>query len=177
MSSNTDAVERCYPHVSLDRENAYLDGKPYKPAGCPKCGGDNIVEFRFPTPVGGSMTIMGGCNDCKIFWEAYPDDWIEDVAVAAMCDNCAFRGNSDERADKAGWEMLMHDLIDGGGEIFCHKGVPIKMTDKPDGGCVAEFDFPPDAQQQVGPGPSRRCAGYRAFVLKKKIQRMMAGDE
>ncbi len=41
------------------------------------------------------------------------------------CNNCAFRKDSPEHEDPAGWRALLDKLGWWDGRFYCHKGVPI----------------------------------------------------
>jgi len=108
---------------------------------CPNC-----ASGRIACVVGQDFDF---CMVCHRIWErlganeAYTIDG-EQMAFKRPCDNCAFRGNSPERQDAEAWKHLQA-MLAGGGEFYCHKGVPLKVDvaaiaagRKPDMG----FDFP-----------------------------------
>jgi hypothetical protein len=90
---------------------------------CPKCG-----SGRLACVVGQDFDF---CMECHRIWErlapneAYTIDG-EQMAFHIPCDNCAFRGDSLERQDAQGWAELQA-MLAGGGEFYCHKGVPLKV--------------------------------------------------
>lgn len=105
---------------------------------CPKCG-----SGRLSCTIGTDYDV---CLECWSVWErlrpedAYLTDG-EQLAFKTPCDNCAFRGNSDERRDAAGWRGLQQELALGG-RFYCHKGVPLKQKiDEIKAGAIG-FDFP-----------------------------------
>jgi hypothetical protein len=111
---------------------------------CPSCGSGRIccvigLDFDF-------------CMKCHRIWErldpkeAYTIDG-EQMAFHTPCDNCAFRGDSPERKDKEGWKHLQA-MLNGGGEFYCHKGVPFNVMNAD------------------GTGPVE--AGDRAFLFPRK---------
>ena len=78
------------------RAEAYVAAKSYRPPRrCPKCKGGDVARTELP-PTGMSHreTAYDCCRACGTVWEAYPDDWCEDVVGADPCDNCAFRPGS-----------------------------------------------------------------------------------
>lgn len=86
--------------------------------------------------------IYDACVACSKVWERLPvgepfERDGEQMPFAIPCDNCAFRGGSDERTDKDLWTDLQLKFSMGG-EFYCHKGVPLKdIKAGPN-----EFDFP-----------------------------------
>jgi hypothetical protein len=147
------------------RAEAFFEGRFHRPPRiCPKCKSIRIERTRLPaTGLSHRATDYDLCRDCGIVWEAYPDDWCEDVVGAAPCDNCAFRPGSPEQGDQAKWKHLI-GILRAGGEFRCHKGAPILGLDKPDadGGCHAEFDR--DWVNKHG----RRCAGFMQMVWRMR---------
>jgi hypothetical protein len=130
------------------------------------------------------------CLDCHRAWErlrpedAYTIDG-EMMAFKTPCDNCAFRGDSPERKDKEGWTHLQA-MLNGGGEFYCHKGVPLKWVlsglTVPDGDFG--FDFPRKEAKVDIAGEShpylhydkarmRLCRGF----LNAHIARLLKGQE
>lgn len=101
---------------------------------CPSCSSSALVCV-----VG---TQLDCCTTCYRVWERLPagepytqDD--EQMPFRIPCDDCAFRGGSDERAAAGRWQALQQSLSTGG-EFYCHKGVPFKAT--PDG--AHHYEFP-----------------------------------
>jgi hypothetical protein len=90
---------------------------------CPSCGSGRIACVMH--------TELDFCMSCHRVWERLPPDEPytidgEQLAFNVPCDNCAFRGNSEERADAEGWRYLQNTLARGG-EFYCHKGVPFTV--------------------------------------------------
>jgi hypothetical protein len=102
---------------------------------CPSCGSGRLVCTLPPL-------IYDACVQCSKVWERLPagEPLLRDEEMLPFqipCDNCAFRGKSDERADKEFWAQLQLKLSMGGA-FYCHKGVPLK--DLKAG--LHEFEFP-----------------------------------
>jgi hypothetical protein len=139
------------------RAEAHAAAKPYRPPRvCPKCKSVRIARKDLPSVVvSHRTTAYDCCRDCGTVWEAYPDDWCEDVVGAEPCDNCAFRPGAPEQQDPAGWRALLGKLR-AGNEFKCHKGCPILGgTDR---NPILEFD--PEWIQARG----RICAGFMRMV-------------
>lgn len=139
------------------RADAYFSGKPYRPPRvCPRCKSISIARTRLPsTGLSPRETDYDCCRDCGAVWEAYPDDWCEDVVGADPCDNCAFRPGSPEQSDPAEWRKLVA-LLRAGQEFRCHKGAPILgLTEEP-----PNVRFDDEWVKRRG----RRCAGFMRLV-------------
>lgn len=144
---------------------------------CPKCGSRTVVCVL--------GTDLDLCLDCHRCWERVgPGEHFmvdgELLPFKKPCDNCAFRGRSEERRDHERWAELQQSLANGA-EFYCHKGVPMKATVEeiqagaPDARLA--FDFPQtvktvDIAGQCYPYPSymrehmRVCRGYlNQFVV------------
>lgn len=120
---------------------------------CPACGSNRIACVLH--------SDLDFCTQCHKCWErlragdAFTIDG-EMMSFHTPCDNCAFRGNSEERADREGWSSLQHKLAVGG-SFYCHKGVPFNVIH-------------PDSNAMVDPGE-------RAFEFPKLVARLdLAGD-
>ena len=109
---------------------------------CPSCGSNRIACVLHS-----DLDFCVACHKC---WErlragdAYTVDG-EPMAFHTPCDNCAFRGGSEERKDREGWEDLQHSLSVGGA-FYCHKGVPFSVI-HPDSNALVDagdraFEFP-----------------------------------
>ncbi len=144
---------------------------------CPACASVSIVCV-----LGLDLDL---CLDCHRCWERVnPGEHFmvdgELLPFKKPCDNCAFRGKSEERADRVRWAELQQTLA-AGGEFYCHKGVPLQATVEqiragaPDARLA--FDFPQavktvDIAGTCYPYPSyvrehmRLCRGFlNKFVL------------
>lgn len=62
------------------------------------------------------------CMDCQRLQEPETRDWPE----SRMCDNCAFRKGSQERADPWRW-MQVQETVEYGEPFHCHKGLPVTL--------------------------------------------------
>jgi hypothetical protein len=139
------------------REEAYAAGLPHRPPRvCPNCKSIRIERATLPaTGLLHRKTDYDLCRGCGAVWEAYPDDWCEDVVGADPCDNCAFRPGSPEQADPAEWRKLVA-LLRSGQEFRCHKGAPILgLTDDPPN---TRFDAAWVNRR------GRKCAGFMRMV-------------
>jgi len=145
------------------RAEAFAAAQPYRPPRvCPSCKSIRIEHVSAPpTALSHRPTDYDVCRACGTVWEAYPDNWCEDVVGAEPCDNCAFRPDSPEQKSPEQWRELVAKLR-AGGEFYCHKGAPIlglthaKKTS--DGNYEVEFDA--DWIRRRG----RKCAGFMRMV-------------
>jgi hypothetical protein len=137
------------------RRDAFASATPHQPPRvCPNCKSIRIEHTTLPaTALSHRSTAYDLCRDCATVWEAYPDDWCEDVVGATPCDNCAFRSGSPEQQNPNEWRALIAELR-AGGEFRCHKGAPILgvLEDKP--------TFDTAWVQRRG----RKCAGFMLLV-------------
>jgi hypothetical protein len=136
-------------------------------------------------------TDLDVCLECHKGWERIPTGEAfrvdgELLSFKVMCDNCAFRKGSPERADRLRWGELQQTLARGG-EFYCHKGVPLKASIEeiaagaPDSRMA--FDFPQEVKTvdiagEAHPYPSyqrehmRMCRGW----LQTFISPLLKGD-
>lgn len=103
---------------------------------CPGCGSKRIVK--------NATEDYDLCLGCKKAWERLPkgEPYLRDGEMMAFkkpCDNCAFRGNSPERADKEKWQGLQESMAYAGGAFYCHKGVPFDVTSEAED---RDFEYP-----------------------------------
>lgn len=103
---------------------------------CPACGSTRIIK-----PAGMDYEA---CADCRKAWERLPsgEPLLRDGELMPFrkpCDNCAFRGDSPERADPEKWKALQESMAYGGGQFFCHKGVPFDLGTE---GGQRDFEYP-----------------------------------
>ncbi len=108
---------------------------------CGGCGARNMMVAS-----DGAHAI---CMDCRRIQEPETRDWPE----ARMCDNCAFRKGSPERADPYRWAEVS-ETVAKGQYFHCHKGLPVTLT--PDN-LSATFSPPDPATGRV-----TICAGWLA---------------
>ncbi len=138
------------------RAEAFASALPHRPPRvCPNCKSIRIERTTLPaTGMSHTMTQYDLCRACSTVWEAYPDDWCEDVVGADPCDNCAFRAGSPEQADPAEWRKLVA-ILRAGQEFRCHKGAPI----------LGLIDDPPQRFDEAWIlRRGRKCAGFMKMV-------------
>ena len=82
---------------------------------CGGCGSRNLMTCH-PRESGIKHAI---CMDCRRLQEVEHRDW----PLTVMCDNCAFRKGSPERADPYRWAEVL-DTLDEEQPFHCHKGLP-----------------------------------------------------
>ena len=100
---------------------------------CPLCGSDEIWFVRRHKEQ--ESEGYAACRDCGILWEPFdpadiwdPDDEYSPFKVP--CNNCAFRGDSPERANPEKWANLVaHIESDPYFGFICHKGVPLSFEE------------------------------------------------
>jgi hypothetical protein len=145
------------------RREAFAEARAYRPPRvCPNCKSICIERTTLPpTALSHRETAYDLCRECATVWEAYPDDWCEDVVGADPCDNCAFRPGSPEQQDPEGWKELVATLKSGQ-EFRCHKGAPICGLDKSQPNDKGNFDIEFDAKWVQKHG--RKCAGFMRLV-------------
>lgn len=112
-------------------------------ASCPHCASRNLRGVELDD----ARELILLCLDCASAFE--PE--LRQEPASQMCNNCAFRPNSQERADPWRFLELLEVTIEGGQPFHCHKGLKIEMTE---GGY--RFVGPADLAQLV------QCAGWRA---------------
>ncbi len=137
------------PAQSLDRQlsNAHEGDEAGR---CGGCGSRNILQAdMFDTDV-----QHGICLNCRRLQEIETRDW----PVSQMCDNCAFRKGSPERADPYRWAEVM-ETITRGQSFHCHKGL---VMSQPDERGDVTFEAP-DAEK----GRVKVCAGWLAMFIKR----------
>ena len=131
---------------------------------CPSCG----------APSTSMVSVLAGSHDvciqCGKAWERLPkgEPYLMDGEMMPWrepCDNCAFRGNSPERADPAAWKELQ-DKLAAGHMFYCHKGVPFAVAKIAEGG-ETPFEFPRTADgKDFDREKMRTCRGYlNAHIL------------
>lgn len=89
------------------------------------------------------------CMSCQRLQEPETRDWPE----AKMCDNCAFRKGSQERADPWRW-MQVSETVEYGEPFHCHKGLAAMLHKD---SLTVTFE-PPDPTK----GRVTVCAGWLA---------------
>lgn len=119
----------------------------------PVCGG--CGSSRLNTTIGTDTdTAYGVCLDCERLQE------LETRAEPCqqMCDNCAYRRDSDERADPWAWAEHRDRHIDGGQPFYCHKGLPLGFDPR---GSTHVIDSPDTIAEAL----RKPCAGWMAARL------------
>jgi hypothetical protein len=113
---------------------------------CGGCGSRNMMHTS-----DGNHAI---CMDCRRLQEPEHRDW----PLAQMCDNCAFRKDSPERADPYRWAEVQ-ETLDRGQYFYCHKGLHVTLSADQQTATFA----PPD------PKDGKVCAGwFAAYVAQMK---------
>lgn len=102
------------------------------------------------------------CLQCGRIQEPETRDWPE----SRMCDNCAFRAGSPERADPYRWAEI-EDTLARGQRFHCHKGLHVTLSaDKQ----TASFS-PPDPKT----GRVTVCAGWLSAFIARTNRRARKG--
>jgi len=91
---------------------------------CPNCGSGRLACVLGP------VTGLDVCLTCFRVWERLPagEPYTvdgEQLPFEVPCDNCAFRGGSQERKDAEAWKDLQQ-MLAFGREFYCHKAVPFR---------------------------------------------------
>lgn len=112
-------------------------------ATCPNCGSTNTVLPKIPRPE------AAACLGCATLFvpetRARPE--------AQLCNDCAFRPGSPERADPYKWaEIVETTIVDAVHPFFCHKGLTCSLD-----GNTLKYQIPQGGQAAMTP-----CAGWRA---------------
>lgn len=117
---------------------------------CGGCGQYLHATMRIES----DRTLMGYCVTCDRLQEVETRNWPEQK----MCDNCAFRKGSPERADPYRWAEIQ-EVVESGQAFHCHKGLPFNLK-------TGKFTAPDPRQGRV-----TVCAGWlasRIAFLKRK---------
>lgn len=121
---------------------------------CGGCGSRRLFMER------DSKTAL--CLDCHRIQEPETRDWPE----SQMCDNCAFRVGSPERADPYRWAEI-EDTLARGQYFHCHKGLAATLSNEKQ---TVAFS-PPDAKT----GRVTVCAGWLASYIARTKRRAAKG--
>lgn len=94
---------------------------------CPSCNSGRLICVL------GLAEQLDMCLACYRVWERLPagEPYTvdgEQLPFRTPCNNCAFRGDSQERANPDAWRDLQLMLANGG-EFYCHKAVPFRIAD------------------------------------------------
>lgn len=117
---------------------------------CGGCGSRNLMFGDMPE----SEVDHAVCMDCGRVQEVEHRDW----PLSVMCDNCAFRKGSPERADPYRWAQIL-ETLDNEQPFHCHKGLPMSKP-APDGSI--QFEAPCAEKGRV-----KICAGWFAMLAKR----------
>lgn len=113
---------------------------------CPACGSDRVI---FPDVTREACC----CLDCR---QLFVPEHRADPAVQ-LCDDCAFRPGSPERADQYKWaEIIQTTIVDRSHPFHCHKGLACKVD-----AATATITY---LQPEPGQKPMTPCAGWRAHL-------------
>lgn len=163
------------------RDEAYATGRKWQQQECcPACGSPEVRRSdRLYGPVRAELERAFGaveialCLSCRAIWEPFPADGVEEDPVCSEpCDNCAFRPGSPEQQDRAAWRELIAKLDPDPetgvprGRFYCHKGVPIDMTQGP-----GNFLFPTRDDGTPDERRMRTCSGFLRMVWAKNSER------
>lgn len=120
-------------------------------AVAPTCAGCGSADLLLTD---GNGTAYGLCRACERLQEVET----RPEPIRQLCDNCAYRPDSPERADPWGWAEHRARHVEGGQPFYCHKGLPL--------------DFDPAGQTRVIEGEAttaeaarKPCAGWFAARL------------
>lgn len=138
---------------------------------CPKCASRATIDIDAPSPKGFYSREVRVCRNCQTIWEPFdPADMFDPAERLASfsepCNNCAFRPGSPEQDDKEEWKKTIAALK-AGGQFFCHKGVPIDISN------ANGFAYPEDGKN---PRKMRLCRGY-LNMWGANIAKAMAAEE
>lgn len=112
---------------------------------CGGCGSANLETTN------GDDTQWAFCNHCLRLQEL--ETRVD--PLAQLCDNCACRPGSPERADPFGWMRWQEKHIEGGVPFYCHKGLALSFD--PSGEMHVEVTAESSLEAQEKP-----CAGWLA---------------
>lgn len=111
---------------------------------CPKCGSEFAETMVLDD--GSEVAVCRGCAQLYI-----PENRTE--PCRQLCDDCAFRPGSPERADGYKWaEIIQVTIVDAEHPFFCHKGMTARLD-----GETLRYEMPPGGQNDMTP-----CAGWKA---------------
>jgi len=112
-------------------------------ASCPHCSSRKLRGIELDD----CRELILVCMDCAAAFE--PE--LRADPSREMCNNCAFRQGSPERADPWRFLELLEVTIEGGKPFHCHKGLKLEMTAN-----GYKFVAPADLAALV------QCAGWRS---------------
>lgn len=112
---------------------------------CPTCHSSDVQAVDIDT------SPVAVCKCCAT---VFLPELRENPAIE-MCDDCAFRRGSPERADPYGWLHIIETTIAGGEPFYCHKGLTCELA-----GTTLTYLIPPG-----GPADMTPCAGWMSRRL------------
>ena len=116
---------------------------------CGGCGADGLLLTA------NADTLYGLCPKCERLQEVE----LRRDACTQLCDNCAFRPDSPERADPWGWMRMQEKHIENGVPFYCHKGLPLEFDAQDKTTHVIDTDATKlEAKEKT-------CAGWSAHRL------------
>lgn len=107
---------------------------------CPACKSEYWQELLLE----GSPVAV--CSDCATAF--IPETRAE--PFAQLCDDCAFRPGSPERADPSRWAQIVETTIVGDKPFYCHKGLTCRLD-----GTTLHYIIPDNGRETMTP-----CAGW-----------------
>ena len=110
---------------------------------CPFCCYAHVGEMEIP----GCREQVRFCPKCEKLFE--PEHRAD--PARQLCNNCAFRSGSGERADAWRWLNLLEDTVEQGRPFHCHKHLPATLQ-----GDGYRFEAPKDHSEL------KVCAGWKA---------------
>ncbi|MEL6886884.1 MAG: hypothetical protein AAFP87_20420 [Pseudomonadota bacterium] len=113
----------------------------------PTCGGCGSVRLEFTCS--GAYAV---CLDCLRLQE--PEHRAD--PHVQMCNNCAFRPGSPERAEPFSWMRFQERHIEDGVPFYCHKGLKVELQP----GHVVSFKPQSDDEMKRKP-----CVGWFAHRM------------
>lgn len=114
-----------------------------------------------PTCAGcGSPRLAATCNTDTHYGFCLECGRLQELETRAdpcrqMCDNCAYRRGSPERADPFGWAEHRDRHIAGGQPFYCHKGLAIDFDPRGETHVI-------DTPETIAEATQKPCAGWLA---------------
>ena len=96
-------------------------------------------------------TTYGFCTACGRFQEVET----RPEPCRQMCDNCAYRTDSPERADPWGWAEHRARHIEDGQPFYCHKGLPLSFDPRGETHVI-------ETAETITEASKKPCAGWLA---------------
>lgn len=125
---------------------------------CPHCGSNQLRGVEL-TDARELVVVCMGC------FAAFEPEMRTDPC-REMCNNCAFRQGSQERADPWRWLELLEATVEAGQPFHCHKNLRLQMT-------AEGYRFTPP---EGGTAALTQCAGWKsrraAFLTGVPLHRL-----